>query len=149
MSLRDRVKAQLRQALSSTAGSGFLPVRVARRAAHLANDLLGDPIGAAPAPAAARPAAAPAPPRPPAPVFLYVEWDSPGRSQMEAHLRERDIPFKVFEIDHDEPMQEFVARTKAGKPPVLFIGGDPVGGRAELEALTDDELRRLVFGKRG
>jgi glutaredoxin len=147
MSIRDRVQARLRQVLTSPVGSGFLPVRVARRAANLANDLLGDPVGAAPV--EAKPAAPPPPPpapRPPAPVFLYVEWDSPGRSQIEAHLRERGIPHKVFEIDNDEPMQEFVARTKAGKPPVLFIAGDAIGGLKEVEALSDEELRRRVFG---
>jgi hypothetical protein len=29
---------------------------------------------------------------------------------------------------------------------VLFIGGDPIGGLAEIEALPEAELRRRVFG---
>jgi glutaredoxin len=149
MSIRDRVQARLRQALTSPVGSGFLPIRVARNAANLANDLLGDPLGAAPVPDKPPTPAPPPAPRPPAPVFLYAEWDSPGRSQIEALLRERGIPHKVFEIDHDEPMKEFVARTKAGKPPVLFIGGDPIGGLADVEALSEEELRRRVFGPPG
>ena len=120
MSIRDRVKAELKKALGLTPPPSRLGV---------------DAPVSAPAP----------PPRAPAPVFLYVEWDSPGRAQMEAHLRERNIPYKLLEIDHDEPMQEFVARSKIGKPPALFIAGDPVGGLDELKALPDDELRRRVF----
>jgi glutaredoxin len=146
MSIRDRAKAKLQQALTSPAGSGFLPIRFARRAANLANDLLGDPVGASAAKAPVAPEPPPPAPRPPAPVFLYVEWDSPGRAQIEALLRERGIPHKVLEIDHDAPMKEFVARTPTGGAPVLFIGGDPIGGLAEIEALPEAELRERVFG---
>src|SRR5262245_53811883 len=116
MPMRDRLRA-----LSSMLGPGSLPGRLARRAADVADDLLGaraprPPPSPSPAPAA------PPPPRPrePAPVFLYVEWDSPGRDRMEAILRERGIPYKLLAIDDDEATQAFVARFRKQGPPLLF-----------------------------
>jgi len=135
MPIRDRLRS-----LSSMLGSQSLPGRLARRAADVADDLLGPGTTRTPPPAP------PPKPREPAPVFLYVEWDSPGREKMEALLRERGIAYKLFSIDGDEATQAFVARFRKQGAPLLFIGGDPVGGLEELERLSEEELRRRVFG---
>ncbi len=85
--------------------------------------------------------------REPAPVVLYVEWDSPGRDEVVALLTRHQIPFKVLAIDRDEATKAFVKQTARRAPPVLFIAADVVGWCDELRALeASGELHKRVFG---
>lgn len=109
-----------------------------------ANKLLGNETPAAPKPPAT---VAPRRAREPAPVMVYVEWDSPGRDEVVALLQKRQIPFRLLEIDRDEATRAFVKQTARRGPPVLFIATEVVGWYDELVALdASGELARRVFG---
>ncbi len=112
-----------------------------------ANKLLGNEPAPAPTPKAPPSAVVPRRPREPAPVMVYVEWDSPRRDEVVALLQRREIPFRLLEIDRDEATRAFVKQTARRGPPVVFIATDVVGWYDELVALdAAGELRRRVFG---
>ena len=132
------------------------PLRLLRRAIRLGFELYEAAVESplAPAPTRAPSAAAPAAPtraaaaREAAPVVLYVEWDSPGKDEMERILKTRGLKYKVLPIDHDEATRSFLENAVKREPPVLFIGGDPIGGLQELKALdASGDLVRRVSGE--
>lgn len=146
----DSLKKRLADALHSTHGDRVPGVRLGKSVARMANDLLGKPLAsveAKRAPAAA-PVPAPAPrKREPAPVMLYVEWDSPARDEVEQLLRENEVPYKVLSVDRDDATKAFLQQTAKSAPPVLFIATDPVGWLDELRDLhASGELKKRVFG---
>ena len=58
------------------------------------------------------------------------------------------IPYKVSNIQEDPAAQMAVRRDSKGfRLPVVFVAGEPVGGRAELVNLINSgELNKKVFG---
>ena len=88
--------------------------RVKRLARELMEAALVDPTKKPPA------ATTPTQPTPPArtrelaPVTVYVEWDSPGKADIEKHLCARGIAYKLLPIDKDEATQSWLRATIAG-----------------------------------
>jgi hypothetical protein len=146
--MMDALRFRLNNLLGSDERERRAWVRVVRRAANAANDLLGAPI-CSPAELERRRghAALRRRGREAAPVLLYVTWDSVGRHEMEALLKLHRIPHRVLPVDRDEVQLSFLRRTAQREPPVLFVGADAVGGLDELKALAaSGELHRRVFG---
>jgi hypothetical protein len=150
--MRKELRQRLYDTLSSTRGDGLPGVRLGKSVARLANDLLGRPLAPPPGAENAAPSASreptPAPKkREPAPVMLYLEWDSPRRDEVEALLQRCGVVYKVLDVGGDEATKKFVRMEAKRDPPAAFIAADPVGWFDELEALeASGELKRRVFG---
>jgi glutaredoxin len=58
------------------------------------------------------------------------------------------VPYQISNIQEDPAAQMAVRRDSKGfRLPVVFIAGEPIGGRAELINLqTSGELSKKVFG---
>jgi glutaredoxin len=84
-----------------------------------------------------------------APVIVY-HMDKTRRDALKLTeiLDGAGIPYKVSNIQEDPAAQMAVRRDSKGfRLPVVFIAGEPVGGRAELVNLqTSGELKKKVFG---
>jgi glutaredoxin len=84
-----------------------------------------------------------------APVIVY-HMDKTRRDAVKLTdmLDAENIPYKVSNIQEDPAAQMAVRRDSGGfRLPVLFIAGDPIGGRAELANLiASGELKKKVFG---
>ena len=108
----------------------------------------GAPGASAGKPAAAAPAAA-ATAKEPAPVIVY-HMDQTRRDALKLTeiLDAAGVPYRVSNIQEDPAAQMAVRRDSKGfRLPVVFIAGEPVGGRAELLNLqTSGELKKKVFG---
>jgi hypothetical protein len=152
--MRKELRQRLYDTLSSTRGDGLPGVRLGKSVARLANDLLGRPLappagaeGAASS-ASREPTAPPAPKkREPAPVMLYLEWDSPRRDEVEALLKRSGVAYKVLDVGGDAATKKFVRMEAKRDPPAAFIAAEPVGWLDELEALeASGERKRRVFG---
>jgi len=131
--------------------------------ARKANEALGRPLadeaeladrrafeartGAAPAAAVAKPAGQPQ--REPAPVVVY-HMDKSRRDAVKLTelLDGAGIPYKVMNIQEDPAAQMAVQRDSKGyRLPLVFIAGEPIGGRSELTNLaTSGQLAKKVFG---
>ncbi len=108
----------------------------------------------APAPRRGR-ARPPSPPRrplrarEPAPVIVY-HMDKTRRDALKLTeiLDGAGIPYQISNIQEDPAAQMAVRRDSKGfRLPVVFIAGEPIGGRAELTNLqTSGELSKKVFG---
>jgi glutaredoxin len=150
--MRNGLRQRLYDTLTSTRGDGLPGVRLGKSVARLANELLGGPlapsVGAESGATAGQPAPTATPRRrEPAPVMLYVEWDSPRRDEVERILKEGGVAYKVLEIDDDEATKSFIRREAKREPPALFIAAEAVGWVDELEALAaSGELKKRVFG---
>ncbi len=143
------LRQRIHETLTSKRGDSVPGVKFGKSLARFANDLLGKPR-ASPQPEAPpvvlAPAAAPRK-REPAPVSMYVEWDSPGRDAVEQILKANGIAYKVLAVDHDEPTKTFVRQFAKRDPPALFIAADAVGWLDELKALdASGEIKKRVFG---
>ncbi|MCW5803393.1 MAG: hypothetical protein KIT31_13500 [Deltaproteobacteria bacterium] len=151
----DGARARARAALDRLPGKAG---ELARRA----NEALGRPLadeaeladrrafaerGAAPTASAATKEAEKA--REAAPVIVY-HMDKSRRDALKLTelLDGAGIPYQVSNIQEDPAAQMAVRRDSKGfRLPVVFIAGEPVGGRAELVNLqTSGELRKKVFG---
>jgi len=137
------------------------------QAARTVNDALGRPLadeaeladrrafeaGYGPGTAGAAPAAPPAPAGVklggPAPVVVFTlddkrRGDVPKIVQI---LEDAGIAFELRPLDNDPAGLAAVRRDSGNKkPPLVFVAGESVGGRAELINLGRDGLRKLVFG---
>jgi glutaredoxin len=84
-----------------------------------------------------------------APVIVY-HMDKTRRDALKLTelLDGAGIPYKVSNIQEDPAAQMAVRRDSKGfRLPVVFIAGEPVGGRTELTNLIGSgELKRRVFG---
>ena len=84
-----------------------------------------------------------------APVIVY-HMDKSRRDALKLTeiLDGAGIPYRVSNIQEDPAAQMAVRRDSKGfRLPVVFIAGEPVGGRAELTNLaTSGELKKRVFG---
>ena len=157
----DGARARARAALDRLPGKAG---DLARRA----NDALGRPLAdeaelaerrafesrgaqdrAQPAAAQAQPAAASSPGKEPAPVVIY-HMDKSRRDALKLTelLDGAGIPYRISNIQEDPAAQMAVRRDSKGfRLPVVFIAGEPIGGRAELLNLqTSGELKKKVFG---
>jgi glutaredoxin len=84
-----------------------------------------------------------------APVIVY-HMDKTRRDALRLTelLEGANIPYQLSNIQEDPAAQMAVRRDSKGyRLPVVFIAGEPIGGRAELVNLsTSGELRKKVFG---
>jgi glutaredoxin len=103
------------------------------------------PAAAAAAEAAALAAAA----REPAPVIIY-HMDKSRRDALKLTeiLDGAGVPYRISNIQEDPAAQMAVRRDSKGfRLPVVFIAGEPIGGRAELLNLAaSGALKQKVFG---
>jgi glutaredoxin-related protein len=131
--------------------------------ARKANEALGRPLadeaeladrrafearaGAAPATLPAKPSAQPL--REPAPVVVYhMDKSRRDAAKLTELLDGAGIPYKVMNIQEDPAAQMSVQRDSKGyRLPLVFIAGEPIGGRSELTNLaTSGQLAKKVFG---
>jgi glutaredoxin len=84
-----------------------------------------------------------------APVIVY-HMDKTRRDAVKLTelLDGAGIPYKVSNIQEDPAAQMAVRRDSKGfRLPVVFIAGEPIGGRTELTNLiSSGELKKRVFG---
>jgi hypothetical protein len=138
MSWIDRARAKAHGAITRLPGkAGELADRRA-----FANGKDGAPLTAAGAPK-------PDPSREVAPVIVY-HMDKTRRDALKLVelLEGAGIPHKVSNIQEDPAAQMAVRRDSKGyRLPVVFIAGEPIGGRSELVNMqTSGELKKKVFG---
>jgi len=85
----------------------------------------------------------------PAPVIVY-HMDKTRRDALKLTeiLDGAGVPYRISNIQEDPAAQMAVRRDSKGfRLPVVFIAGEPVGGRAELLNLASSgELKKKVFG---
>jgi len=85
----------------------------------------------------------------PAPVIVY-HMDKTRRDALKLTeiLDGAGVPYRISNIQEDPAAQMAVRRDSKGfRLPVVFIAGEPVGGRAELLNLASSgELKKRVFG---
>jgi glutaredoxin len=132
--------------------------------ARKANEVLGRPLadaaeladrrafdaraGAAPVAVLAKPSAAQQL-REPAPVVVYhMDKSRRDAAKLTELLDGAGIPYKVMNIQEDPAAQMSVQRDSKGyRLPLVFIAGEPIGGRSELTNLhTSGQLAKKVFG---
>ena len=85
----------------------------------------------------------------PAPVIIYHMDKTRRDAQKLVELLEgAGIPHQVSNIQEDPAAQAAVRRDSKGfRLPVVFVAGDPIGGRTELTNLiASGELKKKVFG---
>jgi glutaredoxin-related protein len=153
MSWIDRARARAHEAITKLPGK-------AGELAQRANEALGRPLAdeqelaerrafadrdpAAAASSGAKPASKEA-----APVIVY-HMDKSRRDALKLVeiLDGAGIPHQVSNIQEDPAAQMAVRRDSKGyRLPVVFIAGEPVGGRTELTNMqTTGELKKKVFG---
>lgn len=153
MSLTDRLRARAHAALER------LPGRAGEKLRDL-NDSLGRPFADAEelaerrafaahaGPAAAASKAAPSS-REAAPVIVYhMDKTRRDATKLTDMLDAEKIPYRVSNIQEDPAAQMAVRRDSKGfRLPVVFIAGEPIGGRAELSNLIAiGALKKKVFG---
>ena len=84
-----------------------------------------------------------------APVIVYhMDKSRRDATKLTDMLEAEKVPFKVSNIQEDPAAQMAVRRDSAGhRLPVVFIAGEPIGGRAELSNLiATGALKKKVFG---
>jgi len=89
------------------------------------------------------------PTREAAPVIVYhMDKTRRDAQRLTELLDGAHIPYKVSNIQEDPAAQMAVRRDSKGfRLPVVFVAGEPVGGRAELVNLINSgELNKKVFG---
>jgi glutaredoxin-related protein len=84
-----------------------------------------------------------------APVVVYhMDKTRRDAAKLTEILDDAGIPYKVMNIQEDPAAQMAVRRDSKGfRLPVVFVAGEPVGGRIELTNLAGSgELVKKVFG---
>ena len=158
----DSIRTLLHKAITSPRGDSVAPIRLPKQVAKGINELLGEPICSAetlekrraeekarierllrPVTSARREAA---------PVIVYFEKDRNTRelTRIGEVLAAQKITPKLLDVSGDEATMEFVtreAKCERDELPVVFVGGNAVGGFRELVAFdTSGELKKAVFG---
>lgn len=158
----DRGRVMLHGVVYAETGNRVAPLRWARQAVQMTNDLLGQPLcselelkrrndGVAAtreAVAAERQGAAQAK-REAAPVVLYVtDQDFRTRRKIEEIFKGREIPFQTNDVTEDEASRSWaLTQAKKAEFPLVFIAGEPIGGLDEVMQLdVRGELSKKVFG---
>lgn len=86
-----------------------------------------------------------------APVVVYhMDKTRRDATKLTDMLDAEKVPYRVSNLQEDPAAQMAVRRDSKGfRLPVVFIAGEPIGGRAELSNLiATGELKRKVFGAR-
>jgi len=157
----DEIRSRALDVIKSPLGNGFRPVRWAKEALLLVNDLAGRPLRSREpdaaesrrVPAAAAPAAAPAAAAhadEQAPVMLYKDWNSRhDLKRLTDVLIAANIKYQEFDVTDDEATRTWVkATSKVEDLPAVYIAGEAIGGYHEVAQLdVSGELRKKVFGK--
>jgi len=84
-----------------------------------------------------------------APVIVYhMDKSRRDATKLTEMLDAEKIPYRVSNIQEDAAAQMAVQRDSGGfRLPLVFVAGEPVGGRAELSNLiTSGQLKKKVFG---
>ncbi|MEZ4367100.1 MAG: hypothetical protein R2939_12575 [Kofleriaceae bacterium] len=87
--------------------------------------------------------------REPAPVVVYhLEKHKRDLGRLTQVLDGRDVPYRLMNLEGDPATTEAVRRDAGGrKLPLVFIAGECVGAREELNALDrSGELEKKVWG---
>ena len=153
MSWIDRARARAHGAITKLPGK-------AGELAKKANEALGRPLAdeeeladrrafGSTQPGGATVVAASAKPRGDAAPVIVYHMDKTRRDALKLTelLDGAGIPYKLSNIQEDPAAQMAVRRDSKGfRLPVVFIAGEPIGGRAELTNLqTSGELARRVW----
>lgn len=156
MGLADRIRARAHAAIDRLPGK-------AGELARKANDALGRPLadeheledrrafasrtGAATVTTGSKAVVAASPDV--APVIVYhMDKTRRDATKLTDILDAEKIPYKVSNIQEDPAAQMAVRRDSGGhRLPLVFIAGEPIGGKAELSNLiSSGELKKKVFG---
>ncbi len=143
--------------LTSRRGDRLAPVALAKRAVLRVNEAVGRPLACPEELAERRAWEAPAgdgagpktEAREAAPVVLFHTDRHVSRlKKLRLVLQAADVPYALRNVEGDLPSIEAVQRESDGRElPVVFIGGECVGGMNELIDLNNSgKLRKLVFG---
>lgn len=84
-----------------------------------------------------------------APVIVYhLDKTRRDATKLTDMLDAEKVPYQVSNLQEDPAAQAAVRRDSKGhRLPVVFIAGEPIGGRAELSNLiSTGELKKKVFG---
>ena len=84
-----------------------------------------------------------------APVVVYfLDKHKRDMGRFTEALDGADIPYRMISLEGDAATIEAVRRDAGGrKLPLVFIAGDCIGGREELNAMDrSGELKKRVFG---
>jgi len=144
----DQLKGRLLDGILSPFGNHLPPVRWAKEALLLVNDLAGRPLRTQVAAQPTDPTAT-SPTREQAPVMLYKDWNSRNDlKRLIDVLVGANIEFQEFDVTDDEATRTWVkATSKVNDLPAVYIAGEAIGGYHELAQLdVSGELRRKVFG---
>ncbi len=81
-----------------------------------------------------------------APVVVFtLDKQRREAERLSQILEDAGVPFEVRSLENDPAAQAAVRRDSKGfRLPVVFIAGDPIGGRQELTNLGREGIRRLV-----
>jgi len=148
----NRVRVLVNQALTSTAGDGFKPVKLVKEVLGTANDLVGRPFCSAAELESRQAKVVTVAPivREAAPVMVYFDGkDHRTKKKVEELLNSRNIPFKVLDVTDDEATRSWAQTTaKQLEFPLVFVAGESLGGLHELtDADVNGLLAKKVFGK--
>ena len=84
-----------------------------------------------------------------APVIVYhMDKTRRDAEKLADMLAAENVPYRASNLQEDAAAQMAVRRDSKGfRLPVVFIAGEPIGGRAELSNLiASGELKKRVFG---
>lgn len=153
----DQLRRKAYGLLTSRRGDRLPPVALAKRAVLRVNEAVGRPLAsdqelaerraweATDAGDGGEASAA----REAAPVVLFHTDRHVSRlKKLRQVLQAAEIPYDLRNVEGDLPSIEAVQRESGGRQlPVVFIGGECVGGMNELIDLNNSgKLRELVFG---
>jgi glutaredoxin len=146
----DLVRTGLHRVITSETGDRFLPVRLPKDLARRFNAMLGEPLcsktelerrksGAARLEELKKKGTKESKPleRATAPVMIYFEKDRNERmlGRMKELLDAKSIAYTILDVTGDVGTKDFVlreAKCKEDELPVVFVGGNAVGGYNEL-----------------
>jgi glutaredoxin len=147
----DLVRTGLHRVITSETGDRFLPVRLPKDLARRFNAMLGEPLCSKTELERRKSGAArleelkkqgnrkstQGVERPTAPVMIYFEKDRNERflHRMKELLDSKSITYTLLDVTADVGTKDFVlreAKCKEDELPVVFVGGNAVGGYNEL-----------------
>jgi len=162
----DLVRTGLHRVITSPVGDTFLPLRLPKDLARRVNAMVGEPLcsrselerrrkGAARLEELKKSGAKSSskPKREAAPVMIYFEKDRSERlrARMREMLDAKGITYTELDVTGDVGTKDFVlreAKCKEDELPVVFIGGNAVGGYNELVDFdVSGRLQKALYGE--